>query len=140
MGWGMADSVRKRILVVDDDAEVREIVRAMLNSIGYVVVAVDGANAAISLIEGDLPDAILTDIHMADGDGFELINAVRNRGLRIPIVAMSGGSWTLSGTDHLELARKLGAAAIVDKPFRSSHLAEAIDRVIAGRSAPPRLR
>jgi CheY-like chemotaxis protein len=130
----------KRILVVDDDAEVRKIVTTILESIGFLVVAVDGANAALSLIEGDQPDAVLTDIHMADGDGFELINAIRDRGLSIPIVAMSGGSGTLSGTDHLELARKLGAAAIVDKPFRSSHLAEAIDRAIDGRVAPPRLR
>jgi AmiR/NasT family two-component response regulator len=50
------------------------------------------------------------------------------RGLRVPIVAMSGGSGTLSETDHLEYARNLGAAAIVDKPFRASHLAEVIDR------------
>jgi len=101
------------------------------------VTAVGGANAAIALIASEMPDAILTDSHMAEGDGFELINAVRNLGLKIPIVVMSGGSRTF-GSDHLELARKLGAAAIVDKPFRASHLAESFDRAIGGRVAPQR--
>jgi len=134
----MADSQRKRILIVDDDPEIREIVTAILESLDFLVTAVGGANEAIAIVESEIPDAILTDIHMAEGDGFELINAVRDRGLTIPIIAMSGGSTTLSGTDHLELARKLGAVAIVDKPFRSAHLAEAIDRALGGRDAPAR--
>jgi CheY-like chemotaxis protein len=133
----MTDSPRKRILVVDDDQEVLKTIASVLELIGFAVTSATGANAALALLDDSIPDAILTDIHMAEGDGFELINAIRSRGLSIPIVAMSGGSGTL-GTDHLELARKLGAAAIVDKPFRASHLAEAIDRAIAGRQAPPR--
>jgi len=131
----MADSQRKRILIVDDDADMRKTVTTMLESLDFIVTAVGGADAALALIENDRPDAILTDIHMAEGDGFELINAVRERGLTVPIVAMSGGSGTLSETDHLEYARKLGAAAIVDKPFRASHLAEVIDRAISGRGS-----
>ena len=123
-GAAMADS--KRILIVDDDADIRHTVSAMLGSLGFVVMEVTGGAEAIAAIESAVPDAILTDIHMANGDGFELINAVRDRGLSIPIVVMSGGSATMPGTDHLELARKLGAAAIVDKPFRSAHLAEAM--------------
>lgn len=137
-GVVMADSRRKRVLIVDDDAEILQIVGTILESIDFDVTAVGGANAAIALLDGDTPDAILTDIHMAEGDGFELINEVRSRGLNVPIIAMSGGSSTLAGTDHLDLARKLGAVAIIDKPFRRAHLAEVIDRAIAGRGAPPR--
>jgi CheY-like chemotaxis protein len=133
----MADTLRKRVLVVDDDADIRQTIGSMLESIGFDVIGVGGANAALALIASDRPDAILTDIHMDDGDGIELINALREQGLNIPVVAMSGGSDTL-GLDHLELARKLGASAVVDKPFRASLIAEAIDRAIAGRSAPPR--
>lgn len=133
----MSESLAKRVLIVDDDPEIREIVAAVLDSVGYVVTAVSGADPAIALVAKEPPDVILTDIHMPEGDGFELINAVRERGLDIPIVAMSGGSGTF-GIDHLEYARKLGAVSIVDKPFRSSHLAEAIDRALAGRPAAPR--
>ncbi|MDQ7250514.1 response regulator [Dongia sedimenti] len=134
----MIDPQVRRVLIVDDDPQVLETVASMLRSIGFEVICTGGSDAAIALLQDDRrPDVILTDIHMADGDGFELINAVREQGLSIPIVAMSGGSGTMDA-DHLELARKLGAAAVIDKPFRSSHLAEAIDRAIAGRGAPPR--
>jgi CheY-like chemotaxis protein len=133
----MDASGRRHVLVVDDDAEIREIIAQSLDSVGFDVTALEGADAALSFLETGRPDVILTDIHMSAGDGFELINAMREQGLAIPIVAMSGGSGTF-GTDHLELARKLGAASIVDKPFRTSHLVEAIDRAIGGRSAPPR--
>ena len=134
----MAGTFLKRVLVVDDDPTVRETVASLLESIGFQVTSAEGADAALALIGTDLPDAILTDIHMANGDGFELINAVREQGLSIPIIAMSGGSSTLSDSDHLEFARKLGAVAVIDKPFRGSHLAEAIDRAISGRGAPAR--
>jgi len=133
----MSESRAKRVLIVDDDPEIREIITALLDSVGYIVNAASGADPAIALLADDPPDVILTDIHMAEGDGFELINAVRDRGLDIPIVAMSGGSGTF-GIDHLEYARKLGAVSMVDKPFRSSHLAEAIDRALAGRPPAPR--
>lgn len=133
----MEESRLKHILVVDDDPGILKTITALLESIGFMVTTVVGANAALTIIDREVPDAILTDIHMAEGDGFELINAIRRRGLSVPIVAMSGGSETF-GTDHLGLASKLGAAAIVDKPFRASLLAEAIDRAIAGRAAPPR--
>jgi len=128
----------KRILVVDDDKEVRAAVAALLQSIGFDVTGVEGADAAIALLANFHPDAVLTDIHMAGGDGFELMNAIRNQGLDIPIIAMSGGSSGGSDTDYLELARKLGAVAVIDKPFRGSHLAEAIDRAIAKRGGPSR--
>jgi len=136
-GGPMSGYEGKRVLIVDDDPEIRQTIKTILNAIGYRVTEVDGANAAIAAIEREPPDAILTDIHMAEGDGLGLINAVRDGGMNIPIVAMSGGGG-LSGADNLEVARKLGAAAIVDKPFRASHLAEAVDRVIAGRPAPHR--
>jgi CheY-like chemotaxis protein len=132
----MSESRPKRVLVVDDDPQIREVITGVLDSIGYSVTGASGAEPAMNLLSASPPDVILTDIHMAEGDGFALINAVRERGLDIPVVAMSGGSG--SGIDHLEYARKLGAVAIVDKPFRRSHLAEAIDRALAGRPAAPR--
>jgi len=137
LGERMDDSQHRHVLIVDDDAEIRETITHILDSVGFKVTALDGADAALAFLETARPDVILTDIHMDAGDGFELINTMRERGAAIPIVAMSGGSGTFS-TDHLEFARKLGAAAIVDKPFRSAHLVEAIDRAIGGRSALPR--
>jgi DNA-binding NtrC family response regulator len=133
----MDASERRHVLIVDDDVGIIKIIAYALESVGFEVSACEGGNAALAFLDTVHPDVILTDIHMATGDGFELINAMRERGLAIPVVAMSGGS-EMFGGDNLELARKLGAASIVDKPFRQSHLVEAIDRAIGGRSAPPR--
>ena len=78
-----------------------------------------------------LPDLVLTDIYMPDADGFELINALRQRNLNVPVVAMSGG--TRAGSyDNLSIATHLGAAAVIDKPFSNASLIDTIDRVIVG--------
>jgi DNA-binding NtrC family response regulator len=134
---GMTESPTKLVMVVDDYPDILKMVNTILASIGYRVLSASGADAALRQIDREAPDVILTDIQMADGDGLELINAVRERRLSIPIVAMSGGSGTF-GIDHLASAQKLGAVSIVDKPFRSAHLAEAIDRALGRRPAPPR--
>jgi CheY-like chemotaxis protein len=81
------------------------------------------------------PDVVLTDIFMVGGDGFELINAMRNFGHDIPIVAMSGGAFQFDALNQLEVARRLGATATIAKPFRAAHLVETIDRAAAGHLA-----
>jgi CheY-like chemotaxis protein len=123
------------VLVVDDDAGLRESVRALLSSMGYLVST--AANSAEAMLElgAQRPDIVLTDIYMVGGDGFELINAMRSFGYDIPIVAMSSGTFQFEVMDHLETARRLGATATLAKPFRAAHLVETIDRVVAGRVA-----
>jgi two-component system chemotaxis response regulator CheY len=68
---------------------------------------------------------------MPGADGIELITAMRNWPEKIPIIAMSGGVQS-QGIDALEVAQKLGAVAIIDKPFRVSNLLEMVDRAIPG--------
>jgi CheY-like chemotaxis protein len=75
---------------------------------------------------------------MPTGDGFELLNWLRNNGLQIPVIAMSGSSSGSGEYDQLSVAAHLGAAAVIDKPFRQSKLVETIDRVLAKRGAPAR--
>jgi CheY-like chemotaxis protein len=124
------------ILVVDDEPELRSSVRAMLETYGYEVVEAADSDAAVAALGAVRPDVILTDIYMPGADGIELINALRTWPEKIPVIAMSGGR--IGGSDALAAAEKLGAVGIIDKPFRVSNLLEMVDRVIAGRSAPPR--
>jgi DNA-binding NtrC family response regulator len=126
------------VLIVDDDAGLRETLRRMIDSVGYEVACVEDARAAISTITEKMPDIIITDIYMPAGDGFELLNWLRNNGMRVPVIAMSGSSSGVGDYDQLSMAERLGAAAVLDKPFRQSKLVETIDRVLANRGAPPR--
>jgi CheY-like chemotaxis protein len=124
---------RHLVLVVDDDAGFRDSLRALLESMGFLVSTARNAVEAIQEIGAQRPDVILTDIYMPEGDGYELITAMRSFGEAIPIVAMSGGALQYGCEDHLGMAKRLGAGATLAKPFRPAALIEAVDRAIADR-------
>jgi CheY-like chemotaxis protein len=126
---------RQLVLVVDDDASLRDSIRELLESMGYVVSTVRNSCEAIVEIGAQRPDAILTDIYMPHGDGYELISMLRSFGETIPVVAMSGAPVQPEINDHLGMAKRLGAVAALEKPFRGAALIEAIDRAIGGRVA-----
>jgi DNA-binding NtrC family response regulator len=120
------------ILVVDDDPDLLQSLRVLLEAYDYKVLMAPNAAAAIAAVTEGQPDLVLTDIYMPDADGFELINALRQRNLAVPVVAMSGG--TRAGSyDNLAIATHLGAAAVIDKPFSNASLIDTIERVLAGR-------
>jgi CheY-like chemotaxis protein len=134
----MSSKQAPSVLIVDDDAGLRETLGRMVASVGYGVDCVADAHAAIASVGTHRPDIIITDIYMPAGDGFELLNWLRNHGISIPVIAMSGSSSGTGEYDQLSVAQHLGAAAVLDKPFRQSKLVETIDRVLANRGAPPR--
>ena len=131
----MSHPVRSRrlVLVVDDDAGLRDSIRALLESMGFLVSTVCNAREALADIRAQRPDCILTDIYMPESDGYELIAAMRSFGEDIPIVAMSGGALQYGITDYLGMAKRLGAEATLAKPFRAAALVETVDRAIAHR-------
>lgn len=139
---GAAEAPPLVILIVDDDAALRLTLQRMLapGAFGrYIVECAQDGGEAIEHIKAHTPDLIITDIYMPVSDGFELINWMRAQSINVPVLAMSGsGSTAHSYYDPLRVAERLGAAAILDKPFRSWQLIEAIDRVLAGRTPPPR--
>jgi DNA-binding NtrC family response regulator len=126
------------VLIVEDDAALRETLRKMVASIGFDVDCAEDARGAIATIHARRPDIVITDIYMPAADGFELLNWIRNNATGIPVIAMSGSNSSTGDYDQLSVAEHLGAAAVLDKPFRQSKLVETIDRVLAKRGAPAR--
>lgn len=126
---------RQLVLVVDDDAGLCDSIRALLETMGYAVRTAGNSHEALVEIDANRPDAILTDIYMPEGDGYELISKLRGSNENIPIVAMSGGPFQCHIHDYLGMAKRLGAVSAIGKPFRASELIEAIDRAIGGRAA-----
>jgi len=117
------------VLVVDDDTSVLDSLSDLLSGVGYRVVVAADAATALSLMDSEHPDLVLTDIYMERGDGYELIAALRRRPELVPVVAMSAGR---AGYDTLKAALHLGADAVIDKPFPAAGLVETIDRQLAG--------
>ena len=124
---------RRLVLVVDDDASLRDSIRALLESLGFLVSTAANAREAVIEVGAQRPDVILTDIYMPGGDGYELISAMRSFHEDIPIIAMSGGAFQFGIKDHLGMAKRLGAQATLVKPFRPAALIETVDRAIAHR-------
>jgi CheY-like chemotaxis protein len=134
----MSDTDRPRptILVVDDDENLRDLLRRMFESVDYIVIQAFNAQAAIATIGENPPDIILTDIYMPEADGFELINWLRKNAIAIPVIAMSGTA--TPRYDQLSIAENLGADAVIEKPFRQAELIATVDRLLADRGGPSR--
>ena len=127
-------AARPYLLVVDDDDAVRDSVEALFTSLDYEVATARNSKEALALMARRRADVVLTDIFMPASDGFELITALRRKYNATMVAAMSGGH---AGFNPLAFANKLGADLVIDKPFRSLHLVEAVDRLIRGFGRRP---
>jgi excisionase family DNA binding protein len=116
------------VLVVDDDPQVREIVRLNLEMEGYAVVEAGDAEEGLKAVEADAPDLILLDVMMPQVDGWEMLRRVQERhGIgSIPVVMFSG---QLEGTAQHEAAER-GAQGFVGKPFDLRALIEQTKQIV----------
>ena len=119
--------MRRTILVVDDDAQVRKLCRLTLEESGYLVSeATNGKNALAAIEQTDF-DLIVLDLAMPDMDGFEFLKTVRVKSPKLKIVVISG---FLGGT-MLAAAKLFGAAATLAKPFSPDSLILVVSEVLA---------
>lgn len=98
---------------------------------GYdVAVAVDGVEGMIACRSLKF-DLVITDVLMPGADGLEVIRAIRESGIVVPVIAISGGGAAFPAAISLSASRALGAAAVLHKPFRIAELRETVQRVLA---------
>lgn len=114
-----------RILVIDDEEEICEILRESLGAAGHEVVVAANGRAGVRAHRERPADLVITDIFMPEQEGIETIIELRRDFPDVKIIVMSGGG-RLAGGDYLLAARQLGAARAVEKPF---HLREMLDAV-----------
>ena len=116
-----------RILIVDDDAESRDLLSEVLETNGYpqVEAVADGLAAREALARDDDCPIIIADLHMPNESGLDLLRNLRKQKAKHEIVLMSS---FFSATER-ELARELGASALLDKPFRLSELLQIVSQL-----------
>jgi putative two-component system response regulator len=121
-----------KILVIDDDAVVREVIGEMLAVAGYEVVAAANAAEALELFMDERIGLVVTDIVMPDVSGLELLEAMRLHRPSLPIVLVTGANTR----DNLSEALSRGADGLIAKPFTRTELQEAVETALdrAGRS------
>jgi DNA-binding response OmpR family regulator len=120
----------KKILVIDDDEQMRNMLRRMLMQAGYEVIdAVDGSEG-IRLFRQQPSDLVITDIFMPGKEGLQVIRELRKDFRDVRIIAMSGGSARIGEFSALPLAKEFGAIDTLTKPFMREELLEAVRQAL----------
>ena len=120
--------MRKRLLVVDDDADMRLTLKLALELAGYAVDVAANGREALEAQRRQPAEVLITDIFMPDTDGFEAIDAFRREFPQTRIVVVSGGA-QFSKRDYLPDAELIGADATLQKPFDVDALLDLLHRL-----------
>ena len=120
------------ILVIDDDENIRELLRLHLSAAGYAVDVAADAIAAGYLVLRSPPDLIISDINMPHMDGFEFLAALRADTTlpRIPVILLTSNE---EGDDR---GKELGAVDYLTKPVRADRLLQLVAKHVPGGALP----
>jgi two-component system, NtrC family, nitrogen regulation response regulator NtrX len=110
--------MKARILVVDDEAEIRRSVRMILEYEGYDVQEAASGQEGLALIEREPPDLVFLDIKMVGQDGLETLQKIRQANEALPVVIISGHGTVSTAVE----ATKLGAFDFIEKPLASERV------------------
>jgi len=124
-----------RILIIDDDPQMRPTLRRILESAGHMVLEATNGAEGLAAFKSHTPDVVVTDIIMPEKEGIETILALRRLAPNLGIIAVSGGG--LAGNaDFLTIAEKLGADLSLQKPIRAVDLIAAVKRIAPAGQTP----
>jgi two-component system chemotaxis response regulator CheY len=119
------------ILIIDDEPLVRTVLRLALELSGHGVREAGDGAAGLRAYAERPADVVVCDVFMPEADGLEVLRELRQRDPAAKVVAMSGGG-ERSGMDFLGLARQLGAAGVLRKPFTRAEVEAAVRAALGG--------
>lgn len=125
-----------RILLIDDEEDVRLSISENLKLAGYQVALASGGTEGIRRSKSECFDLVVTDILMPEKEGIETIMEIRETNSSVPIIAISGGGQFLAGQpkfldDVLVSAEIFGANYSLAKPFQSNDLLNLVEKALA---------
>jgi DNA-binding response OmpR family regulator len=118
----------KRILLVDDDAEIIESMRTVLESRGYQILVARDGNQGLAMAENDGPDLVVLDMMMPKRSGFLVLEKLRRSSpnpIRVIMITANEGS------RHKAYAEMLGVDDYIRKPFAMDRLLDSVDRLLS---------
>ena len=123
-----AGKAGKRILLVDDDAEIVESMRTVLESRGYQILVARDGNQGLVVAEGEEPDLVVLDMMMPKRSGFLVLEKLRRsrpNPMRVIMITANEGS------RHKAYAEMLGVDDYIRKPFAMDRLLESVQRLLS---------
>jgi len=122
-----------RVLVIDDDVDVREMICKMLNGNDYDVLAAANGKEGMQIIRREPKiNIVITDLIMPEKEGIETIQEIKRDFPQIRILAISGGGRG-SAQNYLALAKGMGANLTLNKPFVKQELLNAVNEILEGK-------
>ena len=118
-----------RILVIDDDPQVRAMLRQMLERAGYEVVDARDGKEAIKRYHEERVDLVITDLIMPEMEGIETIMELQRDNPDAKIIAISGGG-RIGPESYLHIAEQLGALRTFAKPIEREEFLETVEEVL----------
>lgn len=118
----MAEATAAPILVVEDDADIRATIAAILEMEGYAVELASNGEEAIKVVSHRRPSLVLLDMRMPVLDGWGFARVLRERGVRVPIIVMTAAQ------DAGRWAREIGAQGYIAKPFDLGDLLSQVEQ------------
>lgn len=119
----------KKILIIDDDDDIRQLLRHLLEEAGYHVLEAANGAMGVQLAEEEHPQLLIVDMLMPEKEGLETIAEIRSRLENVKIIAISGGG-RAGNMSSLEMAKKIGANKTLSKPFRAAELWKAVNSLL----------
>lgn len=115
------------VLIVDDQPQIRQLIRDALEGAGYHVEEACDGKEGLACYREQSPDLVLMDILMPDQDGLDAIMALRREFPESRIIAMTGGTDGVGGLNVLDVATMLGARRTLQKPFELQVLLDVVE-------------
>ena len=119
-----------RVLIIDDDPQIREVLRITFENDGFQVAEAGDGNEGIARYHQFLPDLVITDILMPEKEGLETIRELRNSCPDVKIIAISGGTRAIEKNDLMHIAELIGAGHTFTKPFDRKRVLHAARRLL----------
>jgi len=120
-----------KILVIDDQIEMREVMKNLLEEQGYDVEIAEDGSDGLTKHRDNPANLIITDLHMPGKDGLQTIRELRDANEDVKIIAMSGANTFMVET-NLETSERIGADMAFSKPFDHSEFNQAVRCLIEG--------
>jgi len=117
------------IMIIEDDRDLREMLRSALLRKEYTVLEADNGREALMSFKPGVTDLVVTDLIMPEEDGLKVIMQMRILKSGIKVIAISGGGKAGPG-NYLDMARTLGADAVFSKPFSVNDLVTRIEQLL----------
>lgn len=123
-----------RILIVDDDLNIRHLFRCLLERAGHEVLDANDGEVALRVFKETLPQLMITDVLMPNKEGLELIQEVKALQPNVSVIALSGGG-VVDINDCLAFADGFGADKVFAKPIKPHILLEAVKKCLTTEPA-----